>query len=122
MLWSFDAQPPFPSLGLVLCTTIFVFSNFQVAYCDVIHVKGAGATFPKAVYRQAISVYQTSRPKLLMDYDAVGSGNGQKRIKAFYDNKLPLSDQVIFAGSDSELSDQDYIDYPGIQMMPSLAG
>lgn len=93
----------------------------MIVAADSIAVHGAGATFPQKVYEKVFEDYQKKRQGLTMKYIGDGSGKGQKKIKAFYDNSKSES-QVIFAGSDSELEELDYVHYPGIQMMPSLAG
>ena len=51
-----------------------------------------------------------------MSYDVTGSGTGQRRIKGLEEP------EVQYAGSDSLLTDQDYIDYPDLQMFPTMAG
>ena len=51
-----------------------------------------------------------------MRYDAVGSGAGQMRIKGLE------GPPVDYAGSDSLLNPEDYVTYPTIQMLPTMAG
>ena len=53
---------------------------------------------------------------ITMEYDAIGSGKGKKRIKG------ELPPPVHYAGSDSPLSPQDYRNHPGLQMFPTMAG
>ena len=51
-----------------------------------------------------------------MSYDVTGSGTGKNRIKGLEEP------EVQYAGSDSLLTDQDYIDFPDLQMFPTMAG
>ena len=66
-----------------------------------------------------MSLMQASRAHhvpLHMTYEAIGSGGGKNRIRGL------TEPEVEYAGSDSELSDQDYALYPDLQMLPTLAG
>ena len=51
-----------------------------------------------------------------MTYEAIGSGGGKKRIKGL------TEPPVEYAGSDSELKEEDYVTYPDLQMFPTMAG
>jgi hypothetical protein len=51
-------------------------------------------------------------------YDVVGSGKGKEMIK----NGTYKGKPVIFAGSDSLLTEADYQEYPDLQMLPIIAG
>ena len=55
----------------------------------------------------------SSIPSVVINYAGGGSGQGIKDIKA---------GTVDFAGSDALLSDKDYKDAPGLQMIPTVAG
>ena len=80
---------------------------------------GAGASFPSQVYFSWIPAFRNHRAAhaiLDMRYDAVGSSAGKRRIK---EEEGP---PVDYAGSDSLLDDQDYVDHPDLRMFPTLAG
>lgn len=84
-----------------------------------VHVVGAGATFPRNVYQVWMSAYAEVRREYLdvsLTYSAKGSGVGQERIKG------ALEPAVDFAGSDSVLTEQEYIEHPDLQMFPVMAG
>ena len=51
-----------------------------------------------------------------MSYDVTGSGTGKRRIKGLEEP------EVQYAGSDSLLEDPDYVEYPDLQMFPTMAG
>src|SRR5262249_58513171 len=45
-------------------------------------VRGAGATLPAPLYERWIQVYRERHPEAVITYDAVGSGEGQRRFLA----------------------------------------
>lgn len=59
---------------------------------------GSGATFPKPIYEKWISEYGKINPKIKIDYQANGSGAGQKAIKEM------TSD---FGATDDPMKDED---------------
>jgi len=77
-------------------------------------VRAAGATFPQDVYQSWASSYLSENPNVLVDYEPTGSTTGKKRIVNGTD--------VVFVGSDSSLSDEQYAEVPDLQMLPFLAG
>jgi phosphate transport system substrate-binding protein len=77
-------------------------------------VRGAGATFPAPLYEKWIAVFGKQHPDLAIAYDAVGSGEGQKRF---------LANAVDFGASDAALSDEQLASVkPGAQLVPVTAG
>lgn len=61
-------------------------------------LNGSGATFPKAFYEEVIAVLEGDAPDLVVNYNAVGSGQGKKDLAA------GTSD---WAGSDSTVKDDE---------------
>jgi len=76
-------------------------------------LNSSGATFPQPLYEDWAFAYNQVDPSVVINYGGGGSGQGIKDIKA---------GNVDFAGSDAALSDQDYKDKPGLQMLPTVAG
>ncbi|XP_064598848.1 atrial natriuretic peptide receptor 2-like [Liolophura sinensis] len=114
-----------PDQGRVVCRVLVVMVslNFSVIglLADTVHIRGAGASFPYDVYSSWISAYVAHRQthvKLNMTYVSTGSGEGKARIKGVSVSGEP----VDYAGSDSVLSEQDYHQYPDLQMFPVMAG
>jgi len=71
-------------------------------------VRAAGATFPQDVYQSWSSAYFSENPNVFVDYEPTGSTTGKKRIVNGTD--------VVFAGSDSSLSDEQYAEVPDLQV------
>src|SRR6267142_5994951 len=71
-----------------------------------IKLQGAGATFPNPLYQKWISEYGKLHPKVLIDYQSIGSGGGIKQIQArtvdFGASDAPMSD-VELKASPAEL-------------------
>eukprot|EP00960_Hanusia_phi_P077188 768661-Hanusia_phi.AAC.2 len=92
---------------------------------DALDIMGAGATFPKALYNDAIFAYRFAQSDVSITYLATGSGGGKTRIK---DGDKQTPDEygepynIDFAGSDSLLSNSDYASCPDLQMYPAVAG
>jgi phosphate transport system substrate-binding protein len=78
-----------------------------------VQLNASGATFPQPLYEDWAFAFNQVDPSVVINYNGVGSGQGIKDIKAGV---------VDFAGSDALLSDQDYKDAPGLQMLPMVAG
>ena len=94
-------------------------SHFTAEAVEEVLLRGAGASFPRAVYERWIPEYQAYRRdhvRIRMKYDVTGSGTGKKRIKG------EIGPVVEYAGSDSLLYEEDYINHPHIQMFPAMAG
>ena len=60
-----------------------------------VRLEGAGATFPAPLYQKWFESFSRTRPAVRIDYEAVGSEEGLRRIRA---------DQVDFGASDVSLS------------------
>jgi phosphate transport system substrate-binding protein len=78
-----------------------------------VQLNASGATFPQPLYEDWAFAFNQFDPSVVINYNGVGSGQGIKDIKAGV---------VDFAGSDALLSDQDYKDAPGLQMLPTVGG
>lgn len=63
-----------------------------------ISLQGAGATFPKPIYEKWVSEYQKLNPNIRINYQANGSGAGQKAI---------LDNTSDFGASDDPMKDED---------------
>src|SRR4029077_5511929 len=60
-------------------------------------LRGAGATLPAPLYEKWIQAYRQRNPEVTITYEAVGSGEGQRRF---------LAAEVDFGASDAALSDE----------------
>jgi phosphate transport system substrate-binding protein len=77
-------------------------------------LKGAGSTFAAPLYKKWAEEYALQHPDIQIDYDVVGSGEGQAK---FIDNV------VDFGASDSALSDEQISKVAkGVQLVPVAAG
>lgn len=63
-----------------------------------IKLQGSGASFPKPIYEKWVNEYQKANPKIKIDYQAIGSGGGQRAI---------LSNTADFGASDDPMKDED---------------
>jgi len=73
---------------------------------------GAGATFPAPIYQKWIESFQAAAPGIKISYDAVGSEEGIRRLRA---------GSVDFAASDI-LPDKNVQAELGIETFPSVVG
>jgi phosphate transport system substrate-binding protein len=79
-----------------------------------ITVRGAGATLPAPLYEKWIQAYRQQKPDVAISYDAVGSGEGQRRF---------LVEAVDFGASDAALNDEQIRRVPrGARLIPVTAG
>jgi phosphate transport system substrate-binding protein len=77
-------------------------------------LRGAGATFPAPLYEKWIQTYQRENPGVVINYDAVGSSEGQRRY---------LADSVDFGASDAALRDEQMAAVKaGARLVPVTAG
>jgi phosphate transport system substrate-binding protein len=77
-------------------------------------LKGAGATFPAPLYEKWIQAYRQVDPRVSISYDAVGSGEGQRRFQ---------SGSVDFGASDAALTDEQMARVQaGARLIPASAG
>jgi phosphate transport system substrate-binding protein len=80
----------------------------------VVHLNGAGATFPAPLYEYWLAEYHKLHPEVHLRYDAVGSGVGILRF---------LAEAVDFGASDAAMTDGDMALVPrGVQLIPVVAG
>ena len=63
-----------------------------------INLQGSGASFPKPIYEKWASEFGKIEPKIRVDYQASGSGAGQKAV---------LAKTSDFGASDDPMSDED---------------
>jgi phosphate transport system substrate-binding protein len=98
------------SVRLSLFVVLVVFALVALACSGsksgggAIKLQGAGATYPNPLYQKWISEYEKLHPNVLIDYQSIGSGGGQKQIR---------EQTVDFGASDSFMSDQDLKSAPG---------
>ena len=77
-------------------------------------LKGAGATFPAPLYGKWIQAYRQVDPSVSISYDAVGSGEGQRRFE---------TGSVDFGASDAAMSDEQMARVQaGARLIPATAG
>jgi len=79
-----------------------------------IALRGAGATLPAPLYEKWAQVYRDAHPDVAITYDAVGSGEGQRRF---------LNAGVDFGASDAALTDEQMARAAsGVRLVPATAG
>ena len=77
-------------------------------------INGAGATFPAPIYTKWFSEYSKVDPTVTFNYQAIGSGGGQKQI---------LAETVDFGASDGPMSDANLAKAPrALWHIPTVAG
>jgi len=77
-------------------------------------LQGSGASFPKPIYEKWVSEYGKINPNVKIDYQATGSGAGQKAL---------LSKTADFGASDDPMSDEDLKNASGeILHIPTVLG
>jgi phosphate transport system substrate-binding protein len=82
-------------------------------------LKGAGATLPAPLYEKWFEAYQQANPKVAVDYDAVGSGEG---IRRFIGENVEPKEQVDFGASDAAMTDAQLSQVPhGALLLPVTA-
>lgn len=75
---------------------------------------GAGATFPNPIYTKWFADYKKVDPSANFNYQAIGSGGGQKQI---------IEGTVDFGASDGPMNDESLAKAPGkILHIPTVAG
>jgi phosphate transport system substrate-binding protein len=100
-------------LAAVLLTVAPAAQSQDTARAKVV-LKGAGATFPAPLYEKWIQAYRQVDPRVSITYDAVGSGEGQRRFQ---------SGSVDFGASDAALSDEQMARVQaGARLIPAAAG
>ncbi len=108
----------FKMIGAIL---VFAFANAagcsskkEEAPPDTITIKGAGSTFDAPLFRKWFEQYHQEHANVVVDYDAVGSGEGTKRF---------IEDKVDFGASDAALTDEEIASVKrGAVLIPMTAG
>ncbi|XXQ39334.1 G-protein coupled receptors family 3 profile domain-containing protein [Plasmodiophora brassicae] len=77
-----------------------------------LEVVGKGGTLPQTVYEDAATLYSFVRPDITITYQGVGSGAAKTAI---------AQGDVVFACSDSGISNAMYAATPDLQMFPTIA-
>jgi len=81
---------------------------------ETVVLRGAGATLPAPLYERWITEYQRQHADVRITYEAIGSGEGQRRF---------LADAVDFGASDAALTDEQIARArSGAQLLPATAG
>ncbi len=102
-----------------LCTSTLFLLAAVSRISSAVQLNGAGASFPEDVYKAWLPAYKASRASfttVYMKYESIGSGGGKDRIKGITEPR------VEYAGSDSLLEEEEYVQFPDLQMFPSMAG
>ena len=77
-------------------------------------LRGAGATLPAPLYEKWIKSYREQHADVHISYDAVGSGEGQRRF---------IAESVDFGASDAALTDEQISRVAGgVRLVPATAG
>ncbi len=84
-------------LASIAALAIVTFPGASLASAAELELRGAGATFPAAIYAKWFEEYHKAHADVRVAYDAVGSGGG---IRALLDAK------VDFAASDGPMTDE----------------
>lgn len=96
---------------MMVRTLLLLLMAAITSFANAMELNGAGATFPALVYQKWADNY-TAYKALKVNYQAVGSGEGIKRIKA---------GEVDFGGTDMPLA-QDDLDLNELIQFPMLMG
>ncbi len=101
-----------------LFSTTLLVAGFALAAAPGAHaqmtINGAGATFPNPIYTKWFDAYRKVDPSVQFNYQAIGSGGGQKQI---------TEQTVDFGASDGPMSDESLAKAPGkILHIPTVAG
>jgi phosphate transport system substrate-binding protein len=100
--------------AVTLAAVALVLGQETASSREAVALRGAGATLPAPLYERWIKVFRQQRPEVQISYDAVGSGEGQRRF---------LADAVDFGASDAALTDEQIAQVPaGVQLVPVTAG
>ena len=82
-------------------------------------LKGAGATLPAPLFKRWFDAYQQANPKVVVDYDVVGSGEG---IRRFTGVNVEPQERVDFGASDAAMTDSQMAQVPhGVLLLPVTA-
>ncbi|MEG5035539.1 phosphate ABC transporter substrate-binding protein PstS [Microcoleus sp. AT3-D2] len=90
--------------------------NTKLALASDVALTGAGASFPAPLYQRWFQDFNTTNPKLQINYQSVGSGAGVEQF---------TKGTVDFGASDTAMSDEEIGKVPadkGLLMLPMSAG
>ena len=91
-------------------------ANTKLALASDVALTGAGATFPAPLYQRWFQDFNTTNPKLQINYQSVGSGAGVEQF---------TKGTVDFGASDTAMNDEEIAKVPpdkGLLMLPMSAG
>ncbi|MEG4417549.1 phosphate ABC transporter substrate-binding protein PstS [Microcoleus sp. LAD1_D5] len=91
-------------------------ANTKLALASDVALTGAGATFPAPLYQRWFQDFNTTNPKLQINYQSVGSGAGVEQF---------TKGTVDFGASDTAMSDEEIGKLPadrGVLLLPMSAG
>ena len=92
---------PRKRVGAVVRTTVVLFLSALIpAVTGKVAIAGAGASFPKTLYKKITESYVLVKPEVEVTYQPVGSGTGKAMI---------IQGDTDFAGSDSLLSSAEKV-------------
>lgn len=102
------------AIGLSSCSRTSEPSASKPSAEDRVGLIGAGSTFAAPLYQKWIDEYCATNPSVSIEYDAVGSGEGQSRF---------MRGRVDFGGSDEKPSDDQLATLsPGAVAIPIASG
>ena len=82
-------------------------------------LRGAGATLPAPLYTMWFDAYEQANPKVVVEYEAVGSGEG---IRRFIGENVEPKERVDFGASDAAMTDAQIAKVPhGVLLLPVTA-
>ncbi|MEG4492402.1 phosphate ABC transporter substrate-binding protein PstS [Microcoleus sp. D3_18_C4] len=91
-------------------------ANTKLALASDVALTGAGATFPAPLYQRWFQDFNTTNPKLQINYQSVGSGAGVEQF---------TKGTVDFGASDTAMSDEEIAKVSadkGVLLLPMSAG
>jgi phosphate transport system substrate-binding protein len=95
-------------------SVILILVAFAAGARAQLTIEGAGATFPSPLYSKWFEAYRSIDPSVRFNYQAVGSGEGQRRI---------TEQTVDFGASDAPMSHEALAQAPGkLLHIPTVAG
>ena len=107
-------------IGAILAIVIAISAVAAYAYLSqpgatqaTVTLNGSGATFPYPFLNSTITQYQTVKPNVQINYQAIGSGGGISDLK---------SKNTDFTGSDAPLTASEATDAPNALHIPETIG
>jgi phosphate transport system substrate-binding protein len=102
------------ALGLACSGQKMGQTNSGTATGGAVRLQGSGASFPKPIYEKWVNEFGKVNPNISIDYQATGSGAGQKAL---------LAKTADFGASDDPMSDEDIKSAGGeILHIPTVLG